>query len=145
MGFEKNSRGEISLSYLFKLGFVSFVALCINATFDFISGSIYTYKVQLITSSPLVRDVKQCVYDTIMNGSYLSLPDCSESGSYRLRQPERPLDVSIDGVISLKETINSTEVELKLTPSFLGDGHVTWLCLSNTEKYLPDNCTLNRH
>ena len=76
MRFERHNRGEVTLSYLFKLGFVGFVAFTINAAFDFVSDTIYTYKVQAVVTSPLVKEVKQCVYDTIMDGSYLRLPQC---------------------------------------------------------------------
>lgn len=144
MRFGKHNSGEVSLGYLFKFGFVAFVGLCINATFDFVSDTIYTYKVQVMMTSPLVKDVKQCVYSTIMDGSYLSLPNCAQRDSYRLSQPETPIQVSTDGVIALKEIIHDTEVSLKLTPNFRGDGQIEWDCSGELEKYLPDNCSLQR-
>lgn len=139
MEFGRNSRGEVSLGYLFKFGFGAFVVLCINTAFDYVSETIYTYKVETLVSSPLVRDVKQCVYDTIMDGSYLRLPSCSTRG-ISLATETSPVEVSTDGDITLKDRINDTEVSLKLTPSFRGNGQVIWSCSGEADKYLPDGC-----
>jgi len=142
MRFGKHSRGEVTLSYLFKLGFVGFVAFSINAAFDFVSDTIYTYKVQAVVTSPLVREVKQCVYDTIMDGSYLRLPQCQRRNHNRLSHTSNPVDaVSTDGVIRLKETVNGTDVQLTLMPTFLGTGQIDWQCFGDSDKYLPEVCS----
>lgn len=137
MESKKYQKGEISLTYLFKIGFCAFISMSVNSIFDYVSNSVLTYKVQIMTTSPQVRHVKQCVFDNVMEGRISSLADCSASGAFE--SSDAPVTVSFDGEIKLKEVIEGNQVTVTLKPVFRG-AQVIWECSGSPAKYMPSSC-----
>ena len=130
-------RGEISLSYLFKMGFGAFLTLCANSVWDFVSGSLYVHKVQVMATSPQVKHVKECVYEGLMAGHYGGFQKCSAESVYRY--VSTPVKVGSAGEIHLEEVIDDARVNLTLTPVFrLGD--IEWECRGSPARLMPPIC-----
>jgi len=139
---QKYNKGEIGLGFLLKFGFGAFLTLTVNTIFDSVMGTMDTYKVQLMTTSPRVQAVKQCVYQNIMDGSYSRLSSCTSKDGVFIASSS-PVKVSLDGEIYLEEEIKGTNVSLVLKPVFTSNGGVEWQCSGTPEKHMPTSCSSN--
>ncbi len=138
----KYNKGEISLGYLLKFGSGALLVLLANTIFDSIVGTINTYKVQLMATSPRVQTAQQCIYQSIMDGSYSRLSSCASNNGVFIGSSS-PVKVSSDGEIYLEEEIKGTNVSLVLKPVFTSNGGVEWQCSGTPEKYMPTSCSSN--
>jgi len=130
-------RGEVSLAYLFKLGFGAFLTMVINSTFDFVSGIVHTSKIQVIASSSQVSAVKSCIHESYMSGHFSGLSSCA--GSANFLRSNTSLRVSDEGSIYFSEVIEGDKVTVELRPVF-GDYEANWDCYGDKAKHLPANC-----
>jgi len=139
---QKYNKGEISLTFLLKLGSGVLLTLLVNTIFDSIVGTIDTYKVQLMTTSPRVQAAQRCIYLSIMDGSYSRLSSCTSNDGAFIGSSS-PIKVSLDGEIYLEEDIKGTNVSLVLKPELTRNGGVEWQCSGAPEKYMPTSCSSN--
>lgn len=117
------------------------MTLSINTIFDSVVNTVDIYKVQVMTTSPQIKAVKQCIYDAIMDGHYSRFPSCSSDRGVFIAS-SAPVEVSFDGEIHLEENIKGTVVSLVIKPVFTGNGSVEWLCSGKPEKYMPTSCSI---
>ena len=142
MVLQKYNKGDISLPLLLKFVFGALLALLVNGIFDSMVGSIYTGEVQLMATSPRVQAAQQCIYLSIMDGSYSRLSSCNSKDSAFIGSSS-PVKVSLDGEIYLEEDIKGTSVSLVLKPVLTSNGGVEWECSGAPEKYMPTSCSSN--